>query len=93
MATLSTGANVVSGRGYDAIVEHMVDMETYAVMRGLPALRPAARCAARHLGRRPRPGQARRLERLSGHHRREAGRGGRPAGSGRRRRRARLERL
>jgi len=41
MATLSTGANVVSGRGYDAIVEHMVDMETYAVMRacqrfGLP---------------------------------------------------------
>ena len=43
MATLSTGANVVSGRGYDAIVEHMVDMETYAVMRacqrfGLPLI-------------------------------------------------------
>lgn len=41
MATLSTGANVVSGRGYDTIVEHMVDMETYAVLRacqrfGLP---------------------------------------------------------
>jgi adenosylhomocysteine nucleosidase len=43
MATLSTGANVVSGRGYDAITEHMVDMETYAVMRvcqrfGLPLI-------------------------------------------------------
>ena len=41
MATLSTGANVVSGRGYDDILEHMVDMETYAVLRvcqrfGLP---------------------------------------------------------
>lgn len=41
MATLSTGANVVSGRAYDPIVEHMVDMETYAVLRacqrfGLP---------------------------------------------------------
>jgi adenosylhomocysteine nucleosidase len=33
MATLSTGANVVSGRAYDAVVEHMVDMETYAVLR------------------------------------------------------------
>ena len=43
MATLSTGANVVSGRGYDTIVEHMVDMETYAVLRacqrfGLPLI-------------------------------------------------------
>ena len=43
MATLSTGANVVSGHGYDGIVEHMVDMETYAVMRacqrfGLPLI-------------------------------------------------------
>ena len=43
MATLSTGANVVSGRGYDGIVEHMVDMETYAVLRacqrfGLPLI-------------------------------------------------------
>ncbi len=41
MASLSTGANVVSGRGYDGITEHMVDMETYAVLRacqhfGLP---------------------------------------------------------
>src|ERR1041384_3311103 len=27
MATLSTGANIVSGRTYDGIVEHMVDME------------------------------------------------------------------
>ena len=43
MATLSTGANVVSGRTYDGIVEHMVDMETYAVLRacqrfGLPLI-------------------------------------------------------
>jgi adenosylhomocysteine nucleosidase len=43
MATLSTGANIVSGRAYDAIAEHMVDMETYAVMRvcqrfGLPLI-------------------------------------------------------
>lgn len=41
MATLSTGANVVSGSGYHDIFEHMVDMETYAVLRacqrfGLP---------------------------------------------------------
>ncbi len=32
-ATLSTGANIVSGAGYDLIAEDMVDMETYAVMR------------------------------------------------------------
>ena len=32
-ATLSTGANVVSGKGYDAIDADMVDMETWAVMR------------------------------------------------------------
>jgi adenosylhomocysteine nucleosidase len=43
MATLSTGANIVSGHGYDTIVEHMVDMETYAVLRacqrfGLPLI-------------------------------------------------------
>jgi adenosylhomocysteine nucleosidase len=43
MASLSSGANVVSGRGYDGIVEHMVDMETYAVLRacqrfGLPLI-------------------------------------------------------
>lgn len=43
MATLSTGANVVSGRTYDGIVEDMVDMETYAVLRccqrfGLPLI-------------------------------------------------------
>ncbi|HVY50083.1 MAG TPA: 5'-methylthioadenosine/S-adenosylhomocysteine nucleosidase [Devosia sp.] len=42
-ATLSTGANVVSGRGYDAIAAQMVDMETYAVLRvcqrfGLPLI-------------------------------------------------------
>ena len=43
MATLSTGANVVSGQAYDDILEHMVDMETYAVLRacqrfGLPLI-------------------------------------------------------
>ena len=43
MASLSTGADVVSGRAYDRIVEHMVDMETYAVLRacqrfGLPLI-------------------------------------------------------
>lgn len=32
-ATLSTGANVVSGPGYDMIAEDMVDMETFAVLR------------------------------------------------------------
>jgi len=32
-ATLSSGANVVSGAAYDLIEADMVDMETYAVMR------------------------------------------------------------
>ncbi|MDC9826152.1 5'-methylthioadenosine/S-adenosylhomocysteine nucleosidase [Devosia sp. ZB163] len=32
-ATLSTGANVVSGAAYDRIDADMVDMETYAVLR------------------------------------------------------------
>ncbi|MBK1793307.1 5'-methylthioadenosine/S-adenosylhomocysteine nucleosidase [Devosia sp. WQ 349] len=32
-ATLSTGANVVSGAAYDRIAEDMVDMETFAVLR------------------------------------------------------------
>jgi adenosylhomocysteine nucleosidase len=32
-ASLSTGANVVSGSGYDAVEADMVDMETFAVMR------------------------------------------------------------
>ena len=32
-ATLSTGASVVSGTGYEAISEDMVDMETFAHMR------------------------------------------------------------
>lgn len=32
-ATLSTGANIVSGAGYDAIAEDMVDMETFAHLR------------------------------------------------------------
>jgi adenosylhomocysteine nucleosidase len=42
-ATLSTGANVVSGSGYNGIAAEMVDMETYAVLRacqsfGVPLL-------------------------------------------------------
>ena len=32
-ATLSTGANVVSGRAYEAIEAEMVDMETFAILR------------------------------------------------------------
>lgn len=32
-ATLSTGADIVSGAAYDAIPEDMVDMETWAVLR------------------------------------------------------------
>ncbi|MCG6857043.1 MAG: 5'-methylthioadenosine/S-adenosylhomocysteine nucleosidase [Salaquimonas sp.] len=32
-ASLSTGANIVSGAAYDAIEADMVDMETYAVLR------------------------------------------------------------
>jgi adenosylhomocysteine nucleosidase len=42
-ATLSTGGNVVSGAAYDGIVEDMVDMETFAILRacqsfGVPLL-------------------------------------------------------
>ncbi len=42
-ATLSTGANIVSGAAYAGIAEDMVDMETYAVLRacqsfGVPLL-------------------------------------------------------
>ncbi len=33
LATLSTGANIVSGAAYDAIPEDMVDMETFAILR------------------------------------------------------------
>ena len=36
-ATLSTGANIVSGPDYDGIVEDMVDMETFAVLRACQA--------------------------------------------------------
>lgn len=32
-ATLSTGANIVSGSAYDAVEAQMVDMETFAVLR------------------------------------------------------------
>ncbi len=32
-ASLSTGANIVSGAAYDAVAEDMVDMETFAVLR------------------------------------------------------------
>jgi len=42
-ATLSTGADIISGGGYDALAEDMVDMETFAVWRacmtaGLPMI-------------------------------------------------------
>ncbi|MCW5721697.1 MAG: 5'-methylthioadenosine/S-adenosylhomocysteine nucleosidase [Devosia sp.] len=42
-ASLSTGANVVSGSAYDGIAEDMVDMETFAILRachnfGVPLL-------------------------------------------------------
>lgn len=36
-ATLSTGANIVSGVAYDGIDAEMVDMETYAVLRACQA--------------------------------------------------------
>lgn len=36
-ATLSTGANIVSGAAYDAIDADMVDMETFAVLRACQA--------------------------------------------------------
>lgn len=36
-ATLSTGANIVSGTAYDAIAEDMVDMETFAIQRACQA--------------------------------------------------------
>jgi adenosylhomocysteine nucleosidase len=43
VATISTGANIVSGAAYDEIDAEMVDMETYAVLRacqrfGLPLI-------------------------------------------------------
>ncbi|WP_332698500.1 5'-methylthioadenosine/S-adenosylhomocysteine nucleosidase [Devosia sp.] len=37
LATLSTGANIVSGPAYDGIEAEMVDMETYAVLRACQA--------------------------------------------------------
>lgn len=42
-ATLSTGANIVSGAAYDSVPEDMVDMETFAILRacqsfGIPLL-------------------------------------------------------
>ncbi len=58
-ATLSTGANIVSGAAYDAIEADMVDMETFAVLRAchrfdvpLVALRGISDGAAelRHVG-------------------------------------------
>lgn len=36
-ATLSTGANIISGAAYDAIPEDMVDMETFAILRACNA--------------------------------------------------------
>ena len=43
VASLSTGANVVSGAGYAGLAEDMVDMETFAILRvcqtfGLPLI-------------------------------------------------------
>lgn len=43
LATLSTGANIVSGEAYAGIAEDMVDMETFAILRacqqfGLPLI-------------------------------------------------------
>lgn len=43
VATLSTGANIVSGPAYAAIAEDMVDMESFAILRacqqfGLPLI-------------------------------------------------------
>lgn len=58
-ASLSTGANIVSGAGYDAVTADMVDMETFAVLRAcqtfsvpLLALRGISDGAAelRHVG-------------------------------------------
>jgi len=58
-ATLSTGADIVSGAAYDAVAEDMVEMETYAVLRAcqrfdvpLAALRGISDGAAelRHVG-------------------------------------------
>jgi adenosylhomocysteine nucleosidase len=37
-ATLSTGANVISGDGYHSISEDMVDMETFALLRACQSL-------------------------------------------------------
>jgi adenosylhomocysteine nucleosidase len=37
VASLSTGANIVSGAAYDAIAEDMVDMETFAHLRAAQA--------------------------------------------------------
>jgi adenosylhomocysteine nucleosidase len=59
VATLSTGAAIISGAAYDAIAEDMVDMETFAVLRAcqlfslpLVALRGISDGAAelRHVG-------------------------------------------
>ena len=36
-ATLSTGANIVSGAAFDSVPEDMVDMETFAVLRACQA--------------------------------------------------------
>ncbi len=36
-ATLSTGANIVSGPAYDPVPEDMVDMETFAILRACQA--------------------------------------------------------
>jgi adenosylhomocysteine nucleosidase len=37
VASLSTGANIVSGKAYEAIAEDMVDMESFAILRAAMA--------------------------------------------------------
>ena len=40
-ASLSTGANIISGRAYEAIGEDMVDMESFAILRACMAFNVA----------------------------------------------------
>jgi adenosylhomocysteine nucleosidase len=49
-ASLSTGANIVSGAAYDEIDAEMVDMETFAVLRAASRFRSPGHRTARHLG-------------------------------------------
>jgi adenosylhomocysteine nucleosidase len=53
-ASLSTGANIVSGAAYDLIDAEMVDMETFAVLRAASRFACPGDRTARHLGRQGR---------------------------------------